>query len=128
MNNLNLPSSNILTLALILGPKEPTLHHLNHYLALLVDQLNELWYDVNLPETFEHSNGKTVRGAVICCACDIPAVRKLCGYISARIACHRCLKHASFDDKNQPNFGGLADMDSWFIKRDIKEVKDNALM
>jgi len=118
--------SNILTLALIPGPKEPALHHLNHYLAPLVDQLIKLWNGVNL-ETFEHSSGKTIRGAIICCSCDIPAARKLCGYISARIACHRCLKYANFDDRNQPNFGGMADMDSWFVERDVEEIKINAL-
>ena len=116
-----------MTLALIPGPKEPKLHQLNHYLAPLVDQLIELWQGIDLPETFEHPNGKTIKGAIICCSCDIPAARKLCGYISVRIACHRCLKHADFDDKNQPNFGGLADMDSWFVERNVKEIKNNAL-
>lgn len=115
--------SNILTLALIPGPKEPKLHHLNHYLAPLIDQLIELWHGIDLSETFENPNGEKIRGAIICCSCDIPAARKLCGYISARIACHRCLKHASFDDRNQPNFGGLADIDSWFIERNVEEIK-----
>ena len=58
--------SNILTLALIPGPKEPKLHQLNHYLAPLVDQLIELWQGIDLPETFKHPNGKTIKGAVIC--------------------------------------------------------------
>jgi len=35
--------SNILTLAIIPGPSEPKLHHLNHYLAPLIDQLVGLW-------------------------------------------------------------------------------------
>ena len=54
--------SNILTLALIPGPKEPKLHQLNHYLAPLVDQLIELWQGIDLPETFEHPNGKKLKG------------------------------------------------------------------
>ncbi|PKC00943.1 hypothetical protein RhiirA5_249243, partial [Rhizophagus irregularis] len=28
---------------------------------------------------------------------------------------------------NQPNFGGLADIDSWFIERNVEEIKNNAL-
>ncbi len=118
--------ANILTLAMIPGPNEPKLHQLNHYLAPLVDQLIELWKGMVL-ETFEQPNGKTIKGAVICCSCDIPAARKLCGFISARIACYRCLKHANYDNRNQPNFGGFSDMDSWFIERDVKEIKKNAL-
>ncbi|PKY50989.1 hypothetical protein RhiirA4_467785, partial [Rhizophagus irregularis] len=118
--------SNILTLALIPRPNELSLHRLNHYLAPLVDQLIELWYSIDLSETFEHSDRKTIKTAVICCSCDIPAARKLCGHISARIACYRCLKHANYDDRNQPNFGGLDDMNNWFVERDVEEIKNNA--
>jgi hypothetical protein len=110
---------------LIPGPNEPKLHQLNHYLAPLVDQLIELWQGVDLAETYEHSNGKRVKGAVICCSCNIPAVRKLCGFISARIACYRCLKHADYDDRNQPNYGGFANMESWFIERNVNEIRNN---
>ena len=53
LQNERFKPSNILTLALIPGPKEPSLHHLNHYLAPLVDQLVELWNGINLSETFE---------------------------------------------------------------------------
>ena len=95
---------------MISGSKEPILHQLNHYLAPLVDQLIELWQGIDLPETFKHLSGKMIKGIIIYCSCDIPVTRKLCGYISAKIACYRCLKHANYDDKNQPNFGRLADM------------------
>jgi hypothetical protein len=45
----NLPRSerfkpgNILTLAVIPGPKEPKLHEINHYLYPIINQLNQLW-------------------------------------------------------------------------------------
>ncbi|PKB98217.1 hypothetical protein RhiirA5_431735 [Rhizophagus irregularis] len=120
MLNERFKLANILTLAMIPGPTKPKLHQLNHYLAPLVDQLIELWQGIEL-ETFEYPNGKIVKKAVICCSCNIPAARKLCGYISARVACHRCLKQANYDG-NQPNFGGFSDMDSWFIERDVKEI------
>ena len=79
-----------------------------------------------MTSTFESSTGKSIRAAVICCSCDIPAARKLCGHISARIACHRCLKRANFDERNQPNFGGFADMEEWFVERNIDELRQNA--
>jgi hypothetical protein len=110
---------------MIPGPTEPKLHQLNHYLVPLVDQLIELWQGLEL-ETFEHPSGKIVKEAVICCSCDIPVVRKLCRYISAKVACHWYLKQANYDE-NQPNFGGFSDMDSWFIERDVKEIKKNAI-
>lgn len=119
--------SNIITLALIPGPNEPKLHQLNHYLVPLVDQLIELWQGVELPKTFEHPNGKKIKCAIFCCSCDIPATRKLCGHILARIACYRYIKQADYDDRNQPNFSGLSDMDTWFIERDVKEVRKNAI-
>lgn len=118
--------SNILTIALIPGPNEPSLHQLNHYLAPVIDQLIELWHGVELLTTYESSTGKTIRAAVICCSCDIPAARKLCGHISARVACHRCLKRAQYDDRNQPNFGGFEDIDEWFVERDIDQIRKNA--
>ena len=118
--------SNILTMALIPGPNEPSLHHLNHYLSPIIDQLIELWNGVELSATYESSTGKNIRAAVICCSCDIPAARKICGFISARVACHRCLKRAQVDDRNQPNFGGFEDIDEWFVERDINQIRENA--
>ncbi|CAB4431022.1 unnamed protein product [Rhizophagus irregularis] len=117
--------SNILTIALIPGPNEPSLHYINHYLAPIVDQLLELWNGIELSGTYKSTN-KPIRAAVICCSCDIPAARKLCGYISARVACHRCLKKAQFNDRNQPNFGGFDNIDEWFVERDINQVRKNA--
>src|SRR5438270_11956267 len=70
-------TSNTITLAVITGPGEPKLHKLNHYLAPIIDQFIELWkgIDISTNETFS----KHIRAAIICCACDIPAARKLCG-------------------------------------------------
>ena len=120
-------SSNIITLAVIPGPNEPKLHQLNHYLAPVIDQFIDLWDGIELLKTYENSAGKHIRAAIICCACDIPAARKLCGHISAHVACHRCEKVAEFDTRNQPNFGGFDNMEQWFISRDVKEIRRNAL-
>ena len=116
---------NILTLAVIPGPNEPKLHEINNYLFPIVNQLNELWNGYNVI-TREYNNGRFVRGAVIGCSSDVPATRKLCGFISARIACYRCYKSANFVN-NQPNFGGFENFDEWFIERDINTIRENAI-
>src|SRR2546421_4263646 len=66
-------TSNTITLAVIPEPGKPKLYKLNHYLAPIIDQF-----------------------IIICCACDIPAARKLCGLISARAAFHLFVKVAKF--------------------------------
>ena len=113
-------TSNTITLAVIPGPGEPKLHKLNHYLAPIIDQFIELWKGIDI--STNETSSKHIRAAIICCACDIPAARKLCGLISARAACHICEKVANFDDRNQSNFGGFDDMNQWFVKRDADEI------
>jgi hypothetical protein len=116
---------NILTLAVIPGPNEPKLHEINNYLFPIVNQLNKLWSGYNVI-TREYNNGRFVRGAVIGCSSDVPATQKLCGFISARIACYRCYKSANFVN-NQPNFGGFEDFDEWFVERDFNKIRENAI-
>lgn len=118
-------TSNIITLALIPGPNEPKLHQLNHYLASIINQFMELWEGIDLSSTYESSTGKYIWAAIICCACDIPAARKLYGHISTRIACHRCKKRANIENNFKTNFGGFTDIDQWFVPRDVEEIKNN---
>ncbi|GET54135.1 hypothetical protein GLOIN_2v1788017 [Rhizophagus irregularis DAOM 181602=DAOM 197198] len=126
----NLPRSerfkpyNILTLAVIPGPKEPKKHEINNYLYPIINQLNRLWEGYHI-KTYEYNNGRFIRGAIIGCASDVPATRKLCGFISARIACYRCYKSANLVN-NQPNFGGFEDIDDWFVERDINLIREKA--
>ena len=123
---LRFKPQNIITLALLPGPKEVKLHHINHYLAPLVDQLLELWNGIEITTNESPMDTKKIKCAVICYSCDIPAARKLCGQISARIACFQCEKHAQFDARHQPNFGGFVDMNNWFVECDVDEIKINA--
>ena len=115
---------NILTLAVIPGSHEPKLHEINNYLYPIVNQLNQLWNGYNII-THKGNNGRFVRGAIIGCSSDVPATRKLCGFISARMACYRCYKSANIMN-NQPNFGGFSDFDNWFIERDIDIIREKA--
>ena len=117
-------SHNILTLAVIPGPKEPKLHEINNYLYPIINQLVHLWSGYNIV-THENKSGRFIRGAIIGCSSDVPATRKLCGFISARVACYRCYKLANFVN-NQSNFGGFSDFSDWFVERDIDIIREKA--
>ena len=112
----------MLILGLLPGPNEVRTDKINHYLSPIVDELLEFWAGAELQKTANYQNGRTIRMAVICCSSDIPAVRKLCGHISALAACHRCYKKASCNEEERPNFGGFDDINEWFIQRDLEEL------
>ena len=91
---IDLLQENVVVVAIIPGPSEPQGQSLNHYLQPIIDQLDSLWksgFKHKLPqETVE----RHFHGALLCCACDIPAARKLCGFKShsARMGCSKCMK------------------------------------
>ena len=116
---------NMLILALLPGPDEVKLHKINHYLTPIVGELLEFWSGFDLPPSENHPEGKKIRLAVICCANDIPATRKLCGHISALAGCHRCYKRANIVGRKL-NYGGFDDMSEWFQDRDLEEHRTNA--
>ncbi|GBC39248.2 hypothetical protein GLOIN_2v1788017 [Rhizophagus irregularis DAOM 181602=DAOM 197198] len=74
---------------------------------------------------FKKEYAETHIGLMLNIDCDVPATRKLCGFISARIACYRCYKSANLIN-NQPNFGGFEDIDDWFVERDINLIREKA--
>jgi len=117
---------NLLLIGLLPGPNEVSLHKINHYLAPIVDELQSLWNGLTLDRTFEHPEGRKIHAALILVSCDIPAARKICGHVSALVSCHRCHKHANYED-NQHNFAGMQNMDEWFVSRSSTEHRENAL-
>jgi len=109
----NLPRSecykleNIIIVGSIPGPKEPELH-INSYLKPLVDELLELWRGKIL-KTSSFFGIVPVRCALTCISCDLPATRKLCGFVSysASRGCSKCQKEfpcKQFGDK--PDYSG----------------------
>lgn len=76
------------------GPHEPS-HDINTYLTPLVEELLSFWtgipIDVNLSSGLEK---KTLRCALLCVSCNLPASRKACGFLShsAALGCSKCLK------------------------------------
>ena len=81
---------------------------------------------MTLNSTYECTNGKVIRAALIIVLCDILAACKLCGYVSALVLCHRCEKKSNYAN-NQLNFGGMKDMEEWFIMKDLTKHRQNAL-
>lgn len=105
-------SENVILIGVIPGPNEPKLM-INSFLEPLVEELQQLWKGVFV----KNATGATVlvRAALSCVACDIPAARKVCGFMghSARLACSQCLKEFEtevFGDK--PDYSGF-DRSQW---------------
>ena len=75
---------------LIPGPKEPK-DNINSYLSPLVQELVQFWSGVLVNSC---KGLKVIRIALTCIACDIPATRKVCGFVShiAFKGCSKCLK------------------------------------
>ena len=115
---LNLPrkirfkEQNTILVGLIPGPKEPKLL-LNSYLTPLVQELLQLdegvWF--SCPDVI----GKRVfiKGRLIAVCSDIPASRKVCGFLDHRAqkACNKCLKDF-YMDGDRTDYSGY-DLDSW---------------
>jgi len=78
---------------LIPGPKEPKLT-VNSFLYPLVEELKELWFGVMFECPYHPLKNVCVRAALTCCSSDIPATRKLCGFVghSAKLGCSKCCK------------------------------------
>ena len=115
---------NLLTLGILPGPSEVSLHKINHYLAPIIDELKSLW-DGMTYRTYECQEGRKIRAALILVSCDIPAARKICGHVSSLVACHICEKKGNYENR-QHNFAGMDDIDEWFVARDPAKHRENA--
>ena len=93
---LNLPRElrfkieNVLLVGVVPGPKEPK-GSINSFLGPMVKELLELWHGCylgNIPFR------RFVRAALLCVSCDVPAVRKVAGFVGhgGLRGCSRCLK------------------------------------
>ena len=86
--------ANILTIGIIPGPSERS-HDINCYLQPMVNELLVFWKGVQM-QVRRGSLVVTepVRCMLLCCTCDNPAGRKVCGFLghAARLGCFKCLK------------------------------------
>ena len=125
---LNLPRSerykrrNIILVGIIPGmKKEPKT---NTFLAPLVAELLEAWNEGFVLKSYKSPNKlKTFKLALLCCGCDIPACRKVCGFLghTANKGCNRCLKEFP-GAVGEKSYGGF-DRQSWKARDRISHLK-----
>ena len=113
---------NIILVGLIPGPTEPS-KNINSYLSLLVDDLLELYNGVSIPNSNSTFGTTNIRAVLSCIVCDIPATRKVCGFLgqNALKGCSKCLKDfitVTFGTK--PDYSGY-DCENW----PLRELQDH---
>lgn len=115
---------NVILVGLLPGPHEPS-KQMNSFLEHLVRDLLSLSKGIEMatPE-----GTKVVRASLLCVSCDIPASRKLVGFVghSAFKACSKCLKSfptCSFGSK--PDYSGF-ERNLW-TKRELKDHKEQGM-
>ena len=127
---MNLPGSirykreNFILVGIIPGPCEPQ-HEINSYLEPLVEELNSLWIGIKCIANINKQDiTVTVRAALLCVACDLPAGRKVCGFLghNAALGCSRCLKKFP-GTVGSMNYSGF-DRSQW-EKRNIIKHREN---
>ena len=125
---LNLPRSirfkreNVILFGVIPGPREPSCT-INSYLSPLVADLLELWDGIELKVPGAAS--RIFRCALLGVACDIPAARKTCGFLShsANLGCSRCYETFSrgFGVRNcYDNF----EREKWVLRTNSRHLND----
>lgn len=110
---LNLPRlirfkrENVLLLGVIPGPSEPPLT-INTYLAPIVSDLLDLWKGVNV-RLADSTSDTTIRCALIGVSCDLPAARKVCGFLShsANLGCSICYTEFSEGFGSRNNYSNF---------------------
>jgi len=117
---------NILLVDIIPGPSEPKLT-INSFLAPLVLELKEAW-EKGFSLTIHDKSMVTVKLALTCVACDIPASRKVCGFIShnAALGCNKCLKKFDVQFGEQTDYSGF-DIENWtprFVEQHCHHVTE----
>lgn len=85
-------TNNIILLGIMPGPHESS-YNINSYITPLVEELKVFWHGKEM-NVCGFSSKQVVKCALLCAACDLPAGRKLCGFLSynARFGCTKCLK------------------------------------
>ena len=102
---------NIIVCCVIPGPNEPS--NMNPILEPLVCELQQLWKGVYVD--IEHVGRKTLRAALLCNACDLPASRKVAGFVghNALRGCSKCLKVFETPSFGERTFYGGYDRENW---------------
>jgi len=94
------------------GPKEPK-KTINSYLTPLVSELQEAW-EQGFNVMSLQGTSLLVRLALSCVTCDIPASRKVCGFLShnSTLGCNKCLKQFKVTFGDRTDYSGF-DRENW---------------
>ena len=125
---LNLPRDicykreNMIIVGIIQGPHEPS-KTINTYLKPLVDDLLVLWKGIDI--TLNSGAVTKCRFALICCSCDLPAGRKVVGFLShsANLGCSRCYCKFSTGKFGVQDYSGF-DRCNWQLRSNDQHRKD----
>ena len=101
---------NIVIVATIPGPKEPSRDDLNPYLECMVNDLLKLWDGVQLKTANSSLRpSRLIIAALVYISSDLPATRKVCGFygIKATYGCSKCLKKFPSVSLNQTDYSGF---------------------
>lgn len=103
--------------------KEPS--DVNHFLEPLVKELQLLQNGIQV-NTHMKPLGTIIRAVLLCVSADIPASRKICGFLShaGRLGCSKCLCEFPRSFQEGANYSNF-DMDSWIPR--TKAYHENAL-
>ena len=100
---------------ILVGIKEPK-HTINSYLTPFILDLKEGW-NVGFRIKTSFNNDITIRVALACVSCDIPASRKVCGFLShnAAYGCNKCLKKFNVRFGSRGDYSGF-DRENWVLR------------
>ena len=120
--NMRYKRENIILVGLIPGPTEPPLN-INSYLAPLVSDLLLLWSGVSL--RISDGDYQVVKAALLAVSCDLPAGRKVCGFLShsANLGCSRCYSSFSCGFGKRNNYSNF-DRSNWMSRSNDKHRAD----
>ena len=121
--HLRYKEENVMLVGLIPGPSEPSLT-INSFLSPLVDELKLAW-EKGIWLTIFNGTIVNFRVALSCVSCDIPASRKVCGFLghNARFGCTKCMKPFVTSAPGQVNYSGY-DRSSWPIRSVVQHRSD----
>ena len=105
---------NVIVVGILPGPSEPSMN-INTYLKPLVSDLQNLWVGVTM---VIQGRALKVRAAVSCLACDVPAARKVGGFVSfnGRFGCNKCMKEFKVERfGDYPDYSGFEKTD-WELR------------
>ncbi|KXJ06347.1 hypothetical protein AC249_AIPGENE12530 [Exaiptasia diaphana] len=121
---LRFKPENIILVGVIPGPHEPMLS-INTYLKPLVAELNTLWQGIQF-KTVASNGILTIRAALLCVGCDVPAARKVCGFTghSSCKGCSKCKKAFTGNVSDRMDYSGFDPCNSRTNKEHRQQAQD----